>query len=188
MHKSRLLLPTLALLAAASALQADDRNANANQFSARLAPNQEAPVVSSTATGTFTATIDEAAQKIDYVLSYEGLEGAITQSHIHFGQPGVSGGISMWLCGTSANPGPAGTPVCAGAGLPAPVTGTVSGILMAAQVIGPAGQGIAAGQFAEIVAAIRKGNAYANVHTLVAPGGEIRGQLRRGNGHDRDHD
>ena len=40
--------------------------------------------------------------------------------------------------------------------------------------------------FAEVVAAIRNGVAYANVHSGKFAGGEIRGQLRRGwgGGHD----
>ena len=41
-----------------------------------------------------------------------------------------------------------------------------------------AGQGIPAASFAEVVSHIRDGNSYANVHSSVAPGGEIRGQLR----------
>jgi hypothetical protein len=45
-------------------------------------------------------------------------------------------------------------------------------------------QGVAPGDFDELVAAIRNGLAYANVHTAQSPGGEIRGQIRRGNGHD----
>jgi hypothetical protein len=45
-------------------------------------------------------------------------------------------------------------------------------------VIGPTGQGIAAGQFEEFVEALRAGIAYANVHTTGFPGGEIRGQLK----------
>ena len=44
-------------------------------------------------------------------------------------------------------------------------------------MIGPAGQGIAAGEFAELVRALRAGAAYANVHTTAHPGGEIRGQV-----------
>jgi hypothetical protein len=39
-------------------------------------------------------------------------------------------------------------------------------------------QGIAAGEFAELVKAIRARRAYANVHSLKFPGGEIRGQIR----------
>ena len=39
-------------------------------------------------------------------------------------------------------------------------------------------QGIAAGEFFSLVRALRAGFAYANVHTDVFPGGEIRGQLQ----------
>ena len=54
----------------------------------------------------------------------------------------------------------------------------VTSLIIAANVIGPGAQGIAAGEFAELLAAIRSGNAYANVHTTKYPGGEIRGQIR----------
>jgi hypothetical protein len=42
---------------------------------------------------------------------------------------------------------------------------------------GALAQGIAAGEFDEILAAIRAGKAYANIHTTTWPAGEIRGQL-----------
>jgi len=45
-------------------------------------------------------------------------------------------------------------------------------------------QGMATGDFDELVAAIRNGLAYANVHAAQSTGGEIRGQIRRGGGHD----
>ena len=54
------------------------------------------------------------------------------------------------------------------------MTGTVT----PANVIGPAGQGVSAGEFAEALAAIRHGLGYANVHSAKIPGGEIRGQIR----------
>jgi CHRD domain-containing protein len=37
-----------------------------------------------------------------------------------------------------------------------------------------------AGEFAELLAAIRAGYVYANVHSALFPGGEIRGQLSAG--------
>jgi hypothetical protein len=47
-----------------------------------------------------------------------------------------------------------------------------------ANVIGGANaQGIAAGEFAEVLKAIRAGVVYVNVHSALFPGGEIRGQL-----------
>ena len=97
----------------------------------------------------------------------------MTQSHIHFGQPSVAGGISVWLCGNPPLTPPAGTALCPNPGDGAEVTGT----LTAANVVGPVGQGIAAGEFAELIRAIRKGDAYANVHSTKFPGGEIRGQI-----------
>ncbi len=57
-------------------------------------------------------------------------------------------------------------------------SGTFTGTVTAADVIGPAAQGIAAGEIAEIIRAMRAGIAYANVHTNKHPTGEIRGQLR----------
>jgi hypothetical protein len=138
----------------------------------RLRSYQEVPAVSSTAQGRFKASIDEKAGTLSYELSYSGLEGDVTQAHIHVGQRSVNGGISVWLCQTAANPDPNNqSPTC-------PQSGSVSGLIQAANVIGPAGQGIAAMEFAELVAAIRAGVAYANVHSSKFPGGEMRAQLR----------
>jgi len=49
---------------------------------------------------------------------------------------------------------------------------------MAANVIGPAGQGIAPGEFSKVLEAIRSGVTYVNVHSVQFPPGEIRGQVR----------
>lgn len=53
----------------------------------------------------------------------------------------------------------------------------LGGALRPTDVIGPAGQGIAAGEFDELVRAVRARVTYANVHTSAQPGGEIRDQL-----------
>ena len=134
---------------------------------------EEVPSVSTVANGTFDARISKDETHIDWELSYTDLEGAVTQAHIHFGQKGVNGGISVWLCGNpsaTVTP-PAGTQTC-----PAPPA-TISGTATAANVVGPAGQGIAAGEFAELIRAIRAGKTYANVHSTKFPGGEIRSQI-----------
>ena len=132
---------------------------------------QEDPLrLSTTGNGQFMIHIDEAAQTISYELSYASLEGSVLQAHIHIGGPSQSGGISVFLC-TNLGNGPAGTQLCPAA--PATVTGT----LTPADVIGPTGQGVSAGEFAELIEAIRAGQTYANVHSTKYPGGEIRAQI-----------
>ncbi len=141
---------------------------------------QEVPAVSSPAKGRFRGFIDDRAGTLTYELSYEALQGEVRQAHIHFGQRGVNGGISVFLCQTASNPDPTGlAPTCG----PAPAR--VSGTLRMANVIGPAGQGIAPAEFAELVTAIRAGVAYVNVHSSLFTAGEVRGQMR-GSHHD-DH-
>jgi hypothetical protein len=140
----------------------------------RLTGYEEAPLALSTAgNGRFIARISKDETEILWELSYGDLEGAVTQSHIHFGSRGQTGGISIFLC-TNLGNGPAGTQACPAS---APEDNPVTGVATAATVIGPAGQGIAAGEFAEVIAAIRNGTAYANVHSSKYPGGEIRAQF-----------
>lgn len=141
--------------------------------------------ISSAATGRFHADIDDRRDLIRYELSYGGLESPVTQAHIHFGQRHTVGGIVVWLCQTAGTPAPAAvaavTPMC-------PQEGTVTGTIEPDQVLTVTGQGINAGEFEELVRAIRGGATYANVHTQLNAPGEIRGQLRSGGrGHDRHH-
>jgi len=49
-------------------------------------------------------------------------------------------------------------------------------------------QGIAPTEFAEILAAMRAGHAYANVHSSKFPNGEIRAQINNRHGGDGDDD
>lgn len=140
----------------------------------RLSGYEEDPLVlSTTGNGRFKLRIDLDKQEATYELSYLALEGDVTQAHIHIGGRSQSGGISIFLC-TNLGNGPAGTQLCPAA--PAEISGTI----VAANVIGPVGQGVAAGEFAEVVAAIRMGKAYVNVHSTRYPGGEIRAQLDNG--------
>lgn len=134
--------------------------------------------ISTKASGSFKAVIDEAAQTISYELNYKDLESDVRQSHIHFGQRGTVGGIVVWLCQTTANPAPAAaaadTPFCPQDTSAGPVTGTIR----PAHVLAQDAQGFGAGEFDELVRAIRAGATYVNVHTVTFGPGEIRGQLR----------
>lgn len=146
----------------------------------KLTGYQEVPALSTTGQGKFRATIDRKQNEIHYVLTYGGLETAATQSHIHFENKTNNGPIVVFLCSNLGN-GPPGTQACPANG------GTISGTIRPADVgAGAAAQGLAAGEFDELVRAIKAGATYVNVHSTGRPGGEIRAQLVRG-GHDKHH-
>jgi len=168
-----------AALAVAAYALAGGSGPGFNHLSATLGGYQETPSISSTGTATFTADVAKDGQSVDWKMSYASLEGNISQSHIHFGQRGVAGGISVFLC-TNLGNGPAGTQAC-----PGPHDGTISGTFRPVDVIGPAAQGITAGEWDELMNAIDAGKAYANIHSNLWPAGEIRAQLNEtGDPHD----
>lgn len=164
--KQRLIFGALSaavLLSLAVATQAQ----GARTVRATLNGYQEDPSVSTTGHGTFTATIDDETQVIEFELSYADLEGGNTLfAHIHVGSHDHNGGVSAFLCGGSTKPAPCPN-----------VSGTVTGTIVPADVVGPNAQGIEPGAWAELVKAIRAGHTYANVHTTRWGGGEIRGQI-----------
>jgi hypothetical protein len=168
-----------AALAVAAYALAGGSGPGFNHLSATLGGYQETPSISSTGSANFTADVAKDGQSVDWKMSYAALEGNITQSHIHFGQRGVAGGISVFLC-TNLGNGPAGTQAC-----PGPHDGTISGTFRPVDVIGPTAQGIAAGEWDELMNAIEAGKAYANIHSNIWPAGEIRAQLNEtGDPHD----
>jgi hypothetical protein len=170
---------------AASAMADEHANHGGKQRVLRtnLVSFNEVPAVSSPAKGQFYAVVNPEGTAFTYWLSYSGMTANVSQAHIHFGNHHTNGAISVWLCQTAGTPAPAGvaaqTPMCEARATTTPITATID----ASDVIGPAGQGIAAGEFAELIAAIRAGAAYANVHSnepapaVSFPGGEIRGQI-----------
>ncbi len=177
----------LAMLGQQSSLSAGDHDRDRDRsFKASLSGLEEPPALSSPGHGRFEAKISRDGESFDYKLSYSDLAGTVTQSHIHVGLPSVNGGIAIWLCQTAAVTVPAGAgtvPLCPMPG------GTVEGTVTAAQVLGPTAQFFPAGEFGEVLRALRNGAAYANVHTTRNPGGEIRGQIQVDDDHGRgDHD
>jgi hypothetical protein len=142
---------------------------DSKEFKATLNGFQETPSVSTTGFGEFRATLDEhgAVPTIHFVFRYGGLEGGHSLfAHVHFGERGVAGGVSYFLCGGSTKPNPCPD-----------VDGVIEGDITAADVVGPTGQGIEPGSFDEILRAMRAGHSYANIHTTRWPAGEIRGQI-----------
>jgi len=164
--RAKLLVLSIVALAILSVAVAGIVAANdKSRFKTALTGYEETPSVSSAGSGDFTATVDDENQIIHYTLTFANLNGNVLFAHVHFGQRGVAGGVAAFLCGGGSKPAPC-----------VPGT-TISGTITPADVIGPAGQGIAPGEWNELVAAIRAGVAYAHVHSTTQPGGEIRGQI-----------
>jgi hypothetical protein len=168
MRPSQLALLTAVLSSLAIAAYAAN---SPNDLNASLTGYQEVPTLSSSGKATFQARINRDETAVDWVLSYDALEAPVTQAHIHFAARAINGPIIVWLC-TNLGNGPAGTPAC-----PSPPA-TISGTFQAADVTGGgAAVGLEAGNLAELIAAIRAGATYANIHSTLRPGGEVRGQI-----------
>src|SRR6266545_2880018 len=127
---SALIFAVPAALAVATFAVAGD--GGKSQFKAdTLTGYQEAATqpISTTGTGSFEASLNDAGDEISFTLTYSDLEGgAVSAAHIHFGQRGINGGVIAFLCGGSAKP------ACPAS--PATVTGTIT----PADIIGPNGQ------------------------------------------------
>src|SRR5437879_7285367 len=68
------------------------------KFTANLDGFQEVPAILSDGKGTLTLTLDRSLKKIDFELTYSGLNTAVLQSHIHFGRVHTPGGIIVFFC------------------------------------------------------------------------------------------
>ena len=137
----------------------------AETFNATLTGPHEVPVCSTTGTGSLQLTIPDGGTQIDFSLTYD-LDGIVTVAHIHLGHRTEAGGVSVFFCGGG------GKPNCP------PSPNTVMGTIVAGDVLGPIPQGIAPGEFEELLSAIRNHLTYANVHSDICPSGEVRGQIR----------
>jgi hypothetical protein len=164
--RARIGFVVAALLAVITAGSLSATAASGSKFSATLTGYQETPTLSVAGLGTFSAEIAKDGQSISYSLSYSGLSGDALFAHIHLGEPAIAGGVVAFLCGGGSK-----------LSCPTGTSATVTGTIVPADVIGPSGQGIDAGEFEELVAAMRFGATYANVHTTLFPAGEIRGQI-----------
>jgi hypothetical protein len=145
---------------------------NASNFVTHLDGGQEVPVRETQATGQAIFRLNKEETAIEYRLIVANIEN-VTASHIHLAVAGVNGDVVAFLAG---NFPPAG--------------GQFSGVLAegtitSANLVGP----LAGMSLSVLVAAMRDGGAYVNVHTNDAvappntgpgdfPGGEIRGQIR----------
>jgi hypothetical protein len=142
---------------------------------ASLTGLKEVPPIASPATATLRASMDEGARMLTFTLTFRNLTANLAAAHIHFGPSKVIGGVVAFFCGGG------GKPAC-----PAATSGTVTGTITAADVVALPAQGIAAGDFASLVRAIKTGNAYVNLHNQRFQAGEVRGQVVGSGRSDKD--
>ena len=163
----------VALVATVSFATSEEDEVQTRVFGARLHGYNEVPSVSTAGRGRFAARLSEDGTALAFTLRIARLSTPVIRAHIHFGQSKTEGGIMVPLCRAQLPDDPADhVRACIDA------DGTISGIITAADVVGPGGQGIAKGEFRELIRALRAGAGYVNVHTLRIPSGEIRGQIR----------
>lgn len=164
-----LVLPLLLSLVLLTGCDDDDDDNGETTLGATLSGAQEVPAVTTNGTGTASLSLQNNDTSLDYTLTYANVSPP-TQAHIHIGAAGTNGPIVLFLCSNLAPPQNVPVPQAC----PAPPA-TITGTLTAANLIPRPEVNI--NTFADAVAALLAGNAYANVHSMPFPAGEIRGQL-----------
>jgi hypothetical protein len=142
-------------------------------YDASLTGAAESPPTGSPATGFALVTINTIAQTIEVNVSFSGLLGTTTASHIHCctAAPGTgNAGVA------TTTPSFVGFPLGVTAGsfdntYDLTASGTYNPSFVAAE------GGTVAGAEAALLAGLAAGETYLNIHSTVDPGGEIRGYL-----------
>jgi len=141
-------------------------SAPATHFHSTLGAANESPATTSSGTGTADYTVigsvgyTNTGATVSYTVTFSGLTQPATAGHIHVGAPGVNGQVTVPF-----NP-------------PAQTNGTFGGTFSATDIKVATGGSVsvAAGSMDDLLAAMRAGNTYTNIHTSNFPNGEIRGQ------------
>lgn len=148
--------------------------ANGGNFGTPLSGDEEVPVRETRARGNAIFQLNAAGDAIDYKLIVANIEN-VFQAHIHRGPVGANGPIAVWLYpSTAPQAGPLGQ-------------GRINGVI-ATGTITAANIVLANYTFAQLLADLRNGGVYVNVHTNDGvdppntgpgdfPGGEVRGQV-----------
>jgi hypothetical protein len=149
---------------AVSSMHRGGPGAVSHQFIAPLSGDQEVPAVDTRARGQTIFRLSKDGSELSYRLIVANLHD-VTQAHIHLAPAGVNGPVVAWLY-------PSGPPA-------QPIEGRFSGVLAEGTITADDLVGLLAGHDLEdLVALMRAGETYVNVHTAEYPPGEIRGQIR----------
>ncbi|MEQ6342811.1 MAG: CHRD domain-containing protein [Gammaproteobacteria bacterium] len=108
-------------------------------------------------------------QSLEFRLHASNFGTPVLAAHIHLGPKGANGPVLITLFSRASQ---------------GDFPGMLSGVLTAANVEAKPGLGV--NTLEDVINNIFWGNAYVNVHSQTFPGGEIRGQLKRRFGKDKD--
>jgi len=132
-------------------------------FRAHMSGDNEVPANMSEATGEVIFQLSKDGMELSYKLIVANIDN-VMMSHIHLEHPGVNGKIVTWLY-------PSAPPMML---IPGTSNGVLAeGVITQANLVGT----LSGKTIADLVAEIKAGNAYVNVHTSQFGGGEIRGQI-----------
>ena len=154
-------LPLAVLLAAGlAAASCEDATEGQEIFTTTLSGANEVPARSTGANGFSQIIID--GDRVHYAVEIDDITNVFA-AHIHTGATGANGPVRVTFFNVPQS---------------SPLSVSAKHILAEGTFTASDVSGIA---FADLLAAIRAGTAYVNVHTTQFPGGEIRGQLQRAN-------
>lgn len=139
------------------------------QSQANLNGYNELPAVLTTGSGQVTVTVASNQDSLAVTLNFTKLVGTTPSASLYLGLPGTIGGLIAQICGASP------LPACS-------TTSSTTATITSSDVAGIAAQGLAKGDLASVIQAIRSGAVYVNIDTSTFPTGEIRGQLGFGFG------
>lgn len=134
------------------------------KYVAELRGSNEVPANNSTAVGRVVLLVSRDASYAEYSVEASGLSAGIQGGHFHRGAAGANGGVVLSFFFNSTT------------GLP---TNSVTPGTTDLEINKAIARTITKAQLDPILADLRAGNIYANVHTPNFPGGEIRGQMIR---------
>lgn len=161
MKRLTLLLSVIALMlfgASPAISQSPDSN-----FRTHLTGAEEVPALATDAQGQAVFKLSADGESLSYKLIVANIEDVL-MAHIHIAPAGANGPIVVWLYPDAPPPQL----------IPGRTQGLLAqGVITEDDLVGPlAGEDLDA-----LIAEIRSGNAYVNVHTSANPGGEVRGQI-----------
>jgi hypothetical protein len=134
-------------------------------FKSTLSGANEVPANTSTATGTFTATLDTSTNVFTYDVTYTGLGSNVTIGHLH--GPAAVGANSGTTINFGTRPGATF------------IVGATAGTAHGTATLTAATQITATISGDSLKKLLFAGLTYANIHTASTPGGELRGQVTK---------